>query len=169
MQRVLVLLCAARLSSQASHGWAALLLRSSEEKVMLLRLGKYSRQAEYQEPIAPANPTLDRLTAAMAVALSQRALVTRALAITAAAMGMRLLEVLPVAAAACQICKGPCGNCSSGTGTCCSPNGQWCAQCDCTCEPGCGPCGQFRACYLICDDGSRNCSCIGCTSSCHGI
>lgn len=113
---------------------------------------------------------LDRVTKWAATAMSRRTLLRRATAAGAAALSIRLFQVLPVGASShCVACESVCGDamggpaCSTENQYCCAPGGQYCSPpLICSCGGSCTACGRYKSRTVICSDGSRSFSCPAC-------
>lgn len=109
---------------------------------------------------------LDRVTRTLAIGVSRRRLFKSAvLGGICTALGVPLLDPIPVVADSCHTCSAPCGSCSSDTGTCCSPHGYYCWDFTCSCS--CGGCGCFYAKGTACDSGANSVSCPCCCFACY--
>jgi hypothetical protein len=108
---------------------------------------------------------VDRFTRTLATSISRRSLF-RATIVggLSAAVGVPLLDPVPVSATNCNTCGAPCATCFSQSGSCCSPNGAYCYTGTCNCRD-CG-CICFYASIQVCDDGSNASSCPCCCFIC---
>lgn len=114
-------------------------------------------------------PGVDALARTVAVGLTRRRLLTRAIGIGVTVMGLgalpgvRLFAPLPVAAGdstlggSCNSCESSCA-CESCNPHCFSPNGQWYVSSGAAC---CNYC-YSRTRVKVCNDGSASSTCLSC-------